>query len=166
MGESDGHRHSLQRCIPVHGLAFDSAVAAYRDLARDEAVTGRFQRQGMETRCWLCLDDFLWLLRRVDAQWQPCTSMDLLVDLATATAEEGNDEVADKIRTAQRWTVVSWCTYPIVYLFPMFGITGSMAVVGIQIGYSVSDIISKCGVGLVIYQISAAKTKLEMGEKM
>merc|ERR1712217_344951 len=64
---------------------------------------------------------------------------ELLVGLATATAEEGNDEVADKIRTAQRWTVVSWCTYPIVYLFPMFGITGSMAVVGIQIGYSISD---------------------------
>jgi bacteriorhodopsin len=86
---------------------------------------------------------------------------ELLVGLATATAEEKSDEIADKIRTAQRWTVVSWCTYPIVYLFPMFGITGSMAVVGIQIGYSISDIISKCGVGLVIYQISAAKTKLE-----
>merc|ERR1712107_623104 len=67
---------------------------------------------------------------------------ELLVGLATATAEEGNDEIADKIRTAQRWTVVSWCTYPIVYLFPMFGIQGSMAVVGIQVGYSVSDIIS------------------------
>merc|ERR1712211_136290 len=31
------------------------------------------------------------------------------------------------------------------------------AVVSIQIGYCVSDIISKCGVGLVIYQISYAK---------
>merc|ERR1712107_355465 len=89
---------------------------------------------------------------------------ELLVGLATATSEEGNDEIADKIRTAQRWTVVSWCTYPIVYLFPMFGIQGSMAVVGIQVGYSVSDIISKCGVGLVIYQISAAKSKLEAEE--
>jgi bacteriorhodopsin len=89
---------------------------------------------------------------------------ELLLGLSTATAAEGNSEIAGKIRTAQRWTVVSWCTYPIVYLFPMFGITGSMAVVGIQIGYSISDIISKCGVGLVIYQISAAKTKLETEE--
>jgi hypothetical protein len=43
----------------------------------------------------------------------------------------------------------------------MFGIEGSWAVVAIQVGYSISDIISKCGVGLVIYQISAAKTKIE-----
>jgi hypothetical protein len=31
----------------------------------------------------------------------------------------------------------------------MMGITGTNAIVGIQLGYSVSDIISKCGVGLV-----------------
>merc|ERR1711988_1433568 len=88
----------------------------------------------------------------------------LLVGLSDATAAEANREIADKIRTAQLWTVVSWCTYPIVYLFPMFGITGSLAVVGIQVGYSISDIISKCGVGIVIYQISAAKSKLEAEE--
>merc|ERR1719333_55146 len=67
--ESDGHRHSLQRCIPLHGLAFDCAAAAYRDPARHEVVTGRFQRQSMETRCWLCLDDFLRLLWRAYALW-------------------------------------------------------------------------------------------------
>ena len=39
--------------------------------------------------------------------------------------------------------------YPVVYIFPMMGISGSNAIVGIQLGYSVSDIISKCGVGLV-----------------
>ena len=58
-------------------------------------------------------------------------------------------------------TVVSWCTYPIVYLFPMLGITAAGAVVSIQMGYCVSDIISKCGVGIVIYQISAAKSSKE-----
>merc|ERR1712039_621462 len=36
----------------------------------------------------------------------------------------------------------------------MLGITASNAVVAIQIGYCVSDIISKCGVGLVIYQVT------------
>jgi bacteriorhodopsin len=58
-------------------------------------------------------------------------------------------------------TVISWCTYPVVYLFPMLGIKAATAVVSIQIGYCVSDIISKCGVGLVIYQISYAKSKKE-----
>merc|ERR1711972_138092 len=89
---------------------------------------------------------------------------ELLVGLSAATASEASQEIADKIKTAQLWTVVSWCTYPIVYLFPMLGIAGPEAVVAIQIGYSVSDIISKCGVGLVIYQISAAKSKYEKEE--
>ena len=58
-------------------------------------------------------------------------------------------------------TVISWCTYPVVYLFPMFGINAATATVSIQVGYCVSDIISKRGVGLVVYQISYAKSKKE-----
>jgi len=86
---------------------------------------------------------------------------ELLVGLAAATNSEVDPVVKSKIRVAQNMTVVSWCTYPIVYLFPMFGITASNAVVAIQIGYCISDIISKCGVGLVIYEISYAKSKKE-----
>merc|ERR1712046_329208 len=85
----------------------------------------------------------------------------LLVGLSAATNSEVDPVVKGKIRSAQYMTVVSWCTYPIVYLFPMFGITASNAVVGIQIGYCASDIISKCGVGLGIYQITLAKSKKE-----
>jgi bacteriorhodopsin len=83
---------------------------------------------------------------------------ELLVGLSAATESEIDPEVKGKIRLAQVMTVVSWCTYPIVYLFPMFGIAASNAVVAIQIGYCVSDIISKCGVGLVIYQVTYAKS--------
>jgi len=57
--------------------------------------------------------------------------------------------------------VISWCTYPIVYVFPMMGISGPSSVVAIQLGYSVSDIISKCGVGLLIYQITINKSRNE-----
>merc|ERR1712031_134961 len=83
---------------------------------------------------------------------------ELLVGLAAATAAEPNPEIAKKIGTAQVMTVISWCTYPIVYLFPMLGISAAKAVVSIQLGYCASDIISKCGVGIVIYQISYAKS--------
>merc|ERR1711879_108001 len=86
---------------------------------------------------------------------------ELLVGLSAATNSEANPEIKAKIQVAQVMTVISWCTYPVVYLFPMLGIKASMAVVSIQIGYCVSDIISKCGVGLVIYQISYAKSKKE-----
>merc|ERR1712084_145833 len=84
---------------------------------------------------------------------------ELLVGLAAATAAEPNPEIAKKIHAAQVMTVISWCTYPIVYLFPMFHLNPAKSVVGIQLGYCVSDIISKCGVGLVIYQISYAKSQ-------
>merc|ERR1719162_2492582 len=83
---------------------------------------------------------------------------DLLIGLSAATASESDPEIAKKIKLAQIATVISWCTYPVVYVFPMFGITGTHAVVAIQLGYSVSDIISKCGVGLMIYQITMAKS--------
>merc|ERR1711923_380365 len=69
---------------------------------------------------------------------------ELLVGLSEATELETNREVKDKIKTAQVVTVISWCTYPVVYLFPMLGISASKAVVGIQVGYCASDIISKC----------------------
>lgn len=86
---------------------------------------------------------------------------ELLVGLGAATESETDANVRGKIRAAQMATVVSWTTYPVVYLFPMVGITASSAVVGIQIGYCVSDIISKCGVGLLIYQITIAKSNKE-----
>jgi len=83
---------------------------------------------------------------------------ELLVGLAAATNSEPDATIAGKIQVAQYMTVISWCTYPVVYLFPMLGINAAHAVVSIQIGYCASDIISKCGVGLVIYQISYAKS--------
>jgi bacteriorhodopsin len=86
---------------------------------------------------------------------------ELLVGLSGATESEADPTIAGKIRSAQVMTVISWCTYPIVYLFPMLGMGGASTVVNIQIGYCVSDIISKCGVGLVIYQISYAKSAKE-----
>merc|ERR1719269_77741 len=86
---------------------------------------------------------------------------ELLVGLKAATRSEADPVIAGKIKTAQVMTVISWCTYPIVYLFPMLGINAATAVVSIQCGYCVSDIISKCGVGIMIYQITYAKSEKE-----
>merc|ERR1711920_169081 len=85
----------------------------------------------------------------------------VITGLSAATASEADPAVAGKIKTAQVMTVISWCTYPVVYLFPMLGVQAAHAVVSIQLGYCASDIISKCGVGLVIYQISYAKSQKE-----
>ena len=85
----------------------------------------------------------------------------LLAGLAGATAQEADPEIRSKIQTAQVMTVFSWRTYPIVYFFQMLGISAAYAVVAIQVGYCASDIISKCGVGIVTYQITYAKSKKE-----
>lgn len=82
----------------------------------------------------------------------------LLIGLSSATDSEADPNVRGLIKMAQWATVISWCTYPVVYIFPMLGLTGSEVVVLIQLGYSVSDIISKCGVGLLIYSITMAKS--------
>merc|ERR1719464_493798 len=63
---------------------------------------------------------------------------ELLVGLAAAPASEADPEIARKIHAAQVMTVISWCTYPIVYLFPMFGFSAAKAVVSIQAGYCIS----------------------------
>jgi len=105
---------------------------------------------GNLTPRWLC-----WLLSMCFFLY---ICNELLVGLAGATNSEPDATIAGKIQVAQVMTVISWCTYPVVYLFPMFGINAAHAVVSIQIGYCASDIISKCGVGLVIYQISYAKS--------
>merc|ERR1711990_142498 len=86
---------------------------------------------------------------------------EMLLGLSAATNAEEDGDIKGKIRTAQVMTVLSWCTYPAVYLLPMLGMGGTAAVVSIQMGYCVSDIISKCGVGIVIYQISYAKAQAE-----
>merc|ERR1719393_344277 len=78
----------------------------------------------------------------------------LIIGLRKATNAEANPEIRSKLLT-----VVSWLTYPIVYIIPMLGAKGANAVIGIQLGYCVSDLISKVGVGFVIYNVTAAKSK-------
>merc|ERR1712190_371171 len=50
---------------------------------------------------------------------------ELLVGLSAATEQESDKVVKEAIKSAQLMTVISWCTYPVVYLFPMLGISAS-----------------------------------------
>jgi bacteriorhodopsin len=83
----------------------------------------------------------------------------LLIGLKDAIASEPNADVARMLTQVCWATVISWCTYPVVYLFPMLGIDGPSAVVMIQLGYCAADITSKCGVGFLIYNITMTKSK-------
>ena len=61
---------------------------------------------------------------------------ELLVGLAAAAAAQESDaEIRYKIQTAQAMTVISRCTYPVVYFFPVLGINLALVIVSIQVGY-------------------------------
>jgi len=124
-------------------LGFSAALMIVSGYYGELVVTGDLTPRWV---CWfISMAFFLYIVQ------------ELMVGLSAATNKE-SPEVAGRIRTAQIMTVISWCTYPVVYLFPMLGISAASSVVSIQLGYCVSDIISKCGVGLLIYQISKAKS--------
>jgi len=70
-------------------------------------------------------------------------------------------EARGLVSMARYITVISWCTYPIVYIFPMLGLKGAGAAAAIQVGYSVADVIAKPILGLVVWRIAIAKSGRE-----
>jgi bacteriorhodopsin len=88
----------------------------------------------------------------------------LFVGLADAVDKQ--DPAARGLVSSARWvTIISWTTYPVVYILPMIGFdTANSALVGIQVGYSISDFVAKCVVGLMVTRIAIAKSKSAGGE--
>jgi len=78
----------------------------------------------------------------------------------SASLEKQHPSVVGLINMARVVTVLSWCTYPIIFTFPMMGVSGAAAVTGVQLGYTVADVISKCGVGLLTYKIVIEKSRI------
>jgi len=72
-----------------------------------------------------------------------------------------NVTVKNLVSAARFVTVISWATYPIVYILGSVGLGGSTGFVGVQIGYSIADVVSKCGYGIMIWYIASCKSDLE-----
>jgi bacteriorhodopsin len=56
-------------------------------------------------------------------------------------------------------TVISWCTYPIVFIFPMLGLTGYTAKTAVQIGYTIADVVAKPIMGVLVWMIAVRKSE-------
>ncbi len=63
------------------------------------------------------------------------------------------------VSTARYITVVTWFFYPVVFILPMIGLTGAGATVGVQVGYSIADVLAKAAFGIFVYNIALAKTQ-------
>lgn len=65
------------------------------------------------------------------------------------------------VRTARYLTVISWLTYPFVYIIKNMGLKGAAATTYEQVGYSIADVVAKAVFGLVVWSIAAAKSEEE-----
>lgn len=72
-----------------------------------------------------------------------------------------SDQVALTVSQARIVLMASWLAYPIAYLFPVVGIEGGSAEVARQVLYSVADVVSKVGFGLLVLRIARILTEEE-----
>jgi len=78
-------------------------------------------------------------------------------ELGTAL-ERQPPKVRILVRNLRLLLLGTWGVYPIAYMAPFFGFEGASAVVAIQLGYTVADVLAKAGFGLLIYAIAREKT--------
>lgn len=65
------------------------------------------------------------------------------------------------VRNMRLLLLGTWGVYPIAYLLPLLGIGGAAAVVGVQVGYSIADILAKPAFGLLVYAVARLKTEAD-----
>ena len=71
-------------------------------------------------------------------------------------------EAKELVSAARYITVVTWLFYPIVFVLPMLGLSGGSATVGVQVGYSIADVLAKAAFGVFIYNIAVKKSQAEL----
>jgi len=86
---------------------------------------------------------------------------ELVVGLSDATSKQASASVSSLISAARYLTVISWLTYPFVYIVKMLGLAGPTATMYEQVGYSVADVVAKAVFGVMIWAIASEKSKLE-----
>jgi len=86
---------------------------------------------------------------------------ELVVGLNEATNKQASATVSSLISSARYLTVISWCTYPFVYIVKNIGLSGPTATMYEQVGYSVADVVAKAVFGVMIWAIASEKSKLE-----
>ena len=80
--------------------------------------------------------------------------------MAKATADAA-PRVQKLLGDTKLLLLATWGFYPIAYLMPQLGVEAGSATVALQVGYSIADILAKCGYGFMIYAIAQAKMEAE-----
>lgn len=80
--------------------------------------------------------------------------------------ERQPQQVKSLIGTMRVLILLSWGVYPIAYLLPEIGITGATATVGVQVGYTVADLLAKPLFGLLLFNIARIKSEADNQAQM
>lgn len=78
-----------------------------------------------------------------------------------ASIESQPESVKKLVNIAIYLVIGSWLFYPIVYLFPLVGLTGGAAITAVEVGYTIADIVAKAVFGVFIFVIAMRKSKLQ-----
>ena len=84
----------------------------------------------------------------------------------SCSSKQPSPAAASLVSAARYLTVVSWLTYPCVYIIENVGLAGSTAIMYEQIGYSIADVIAKAVVGVLIWAIASEKSAVEESGKL
>lgn len=98
-----------------------------------------------------------WCLSMIPFLW---IVYELFVGLSRAV-ERQPAEARGLVNAARFLTIGAWAFYPVVFLFPMLGLTGAAAETFVQIGYSIADVVAKAVFGVVIFMIAVRKSEAE-----
>jgi bacteriorhodopsin len=90
----------------------------------------------------------------------------LIVGLAEATSKQPSAAAGSLVSAARYLTVVSWLTYPFVYIIKNVGLAGPTATMYEQVGYSIADVMAKAVFGVLIWAIAAEKSAVEESGKL
>ena len=80
-----------------------------------------------------------------------------------ASIERQPENVRGLVKQARLLTFASWGFYPLVYMLPYTNLSGAAVVTGVQIGYTIADLVAKAGVGVLVYLIAVRKSVSEVG---
>jgi len=70
-------------------------------------------------------------------------------------------EVKSLLGTMRLLLLLSWGVYPIAYLLPELGIASTTASIGVQVGYTIADLLAKPVFGLLVFSIARVKTQAD-----
>ena len=100
----------------------------------------------------LAMIPFLWIV------------YELFVGLRSSIAAQP-ENVRGLVNTARWVTVLSWSFYPVVFVFPMIGLSGAAAATAVQVGYTVADLVAKALFGVLIYMTAVRKAEHDVSEE-